>query len=40
LMFPKALNLYHGISGTKPGDSLRSYTFLLIHLCWNVTVCL
>jgi hypothetical protein len=38
-MFPKALNLYLGTSGAKPGDSPCSYTFLLIHLCRNVTVC-
>jgi hypothetical protein len=38
-MFPKALNFYLGTSGAKPGDSPCSYTFLLIHLCRNVTVC-
>jgi hypothetical protein len=37
-MFPKALNLYLGVSGAKPGDCPCSYTFLLIHLCRNVTV--
>ncbi len=37
-MFPKALKLYLGTSGAKPGDSPCSYTFLLIHLCRNVTV--
>jgi hypothetical protein len=37
-MFPKALNLYHGVSGAKSGDSSCFYAFLLIHLCQNVTV--
>ncbi len=38
-MFPKALNLYLGSSGAESGDCPCSYTFLLIHLCRNVTVC-
>jgi hypothetical protein len=38
LMFPKALNLYHGISGAKSGDSPCSSSFLLIYLCSNVSV--
>ncbi len=29
-MFPKAFNLYHGISGAKSEDSPCSYAFLLI----------
>jgi hypothetical protein len=37
-MFPKALILYLGTSGAKPRDYPCSYTFLLIHLCRNVTV--
>ena len=37
-MFPKALILYLGMSGAKPRDYPCSYTFLLIHLCRNVTV--
>jgi hypothetical protein len=38
-MLPKALILYLGTSGAKPGDCPCSYTFLLIHLCRNVTAC-
>jgi hypothetical protein len=30
-MFPKALFLYLGTSGAKPGDCPCFYTFLLIH---------
>jgi hypothetical protein len=37
-MFPKALILYLGTSGAKPRDYPCSYTFLLIHLCRNVSV--
>jgi hypothetical protein len=37
-MFPKALILYLGTSGAKPRDYPCSYSFLLIHLCRNVTV--
>ncbi len=37
----KALNHYMiYISSAESGDSLCSYALLLIHLCWNVTVCL
>jgi hypothetical protein len=37
-MFPEALILYLGTSGAKPRDYPCFYTFLLIHLCRNVTV--
>jgi hypothetical protein len=37
-VFPKALILYHGTSGAKPGDCPCSCAFLLIYLCRNVTV--
>ncbi len=39
LMFPKAINFYHGTSGAKPRDYPSSYAFLLIHFCQNVTIC-
>jgi hypothetical protein len=39
LVFPEPQNLYLGTSGAKPEDCPCSYTFLLIHLCRNVTVC-
>ncbi len=38
MVFPKDFNLHHGTSGAKSGDCPCSCAFLLIHLCWNVTV--
>ncbi len=38
MVFAKDFNLYHGTSGTKSGDCPCSCAYLLIHLCWNVTV--
>jgi hypothetical protein len=38
LMFPTALILHLGMPGAKPRYYPCSYTFLLIHLCRNVTV--
>jgi hypothetical protein len=37
-MFPKALILFLGTSGAKARHYPCSYSFLLIHLCRNVTV--
>jgi hypothetical protein len=38
MVFPKDFNLHHGTSGAKSEDCPCSCAFLLIHLCWNVTV--
>ncbi len=34
-----AHNLFHGTSGAKSTDYHGSCSFLLIHLCWNVSFC-